>query len=35
MSAYVPLPAAGSSGPWGRVEGELKNQKIGGGLIRA
>ena len=23
MSAYVPLPAVGSSGPWGRVEGKM------------
>jgi len=29
MSVYVPLPAVGSSGPWGRVEGEIKTQKMG------
>ena len=23
MSAYVPLPDVGSSGPWGRVEGKM------------
>ena len=34
-SADVPLLSLGSIGPWGRVEGELKTQKIGGGLIRA
>ena len=27
MSADVSLPAVGSSGPWGRVEGELKTPK--------
>ena len=35
MSADVPPPPVGSIGPWGRGEGELKTQKIGGGLIRA
>jgi len=30
MSAYVPLPAVGFSGPWRRVEKELKTQKNGG-----
>ena len=35
MSADVPPPPVGSIGPWGRGEGELKAQKIGGGLIRA
>ena len=30
MSAYVPLPAVGSSGPWGRVAGKLKTKKNGG-----
>jgi len=38
MSADVPIPALGSIGPWGRVEGELKTQKtqkMVGGLIRA
>jgi len=31
----VPPPPVGSIGPWGAGEGELKTQKIGGGLIRA
>ena len=35
MSADVPPPLVGSIGPWEREEGELKTQKIGGGLIRA
>ena len=30
-----PLWHLGSVGPWGQVEGELKIQKMGGGLIRA
>jgi len=33
MSADVPFPPLGSIGPWG--EGELKTQKMGGGLIHA
>ena len=35
MSADVPPPPVGSIGPWGAGEGELKTQKIRGGLIRA
>ena len=35
MSADVPHPPVGSIGPWGAGEGELKTQKLGGGLIRA
>ena len=35
MSADVPPHPVGSIGPWGAGEGELKTQKIGGGLIRA
>ena len=35
MSADVPPPPVVPIGPWGRGEGELKTQKIGGGLIRA
>ena len=35
MSADVPLPLWGPSAPGGRGEGELKTQKIRGGLIRA
>ena len=35
MSADVPPPPVGSIGIWGAGEGELKTQKIGGGLIRA
>jgi len=30
MSAYVPLPAEGSSGPWGAGGGGVKNSKNGG-----
>jgi len=35
MSADVPLSPLGSISRWGRVKGELKTQKMGGGLIRA
>ena len=35
MSADVPPPPVVPIGPWGAGEGELKTQKIGGGLIRA
>ena len=35
MSADVPPPPVGPIGPWGAGEGELKTQKIRGGLIRA
>ena len=35
MSADVLSHPVGSIGPWGRGDGELKTQKIGGGLIRA
>jgi len=35
MFADVPPPPVGSIGPWGQGEGELKTQKMGGGLIRA
>ena len=35
MSVDVPTPHVGSIGPWGAGEGELKTQKIGGGLIPA
>jgi len=35
MSAYVPLLAVGSNGPWGAGGGRVKNSKMGGGLICA
>ena len=34
MSADVPPPPLGSIGPLRAGEGELKTQKMGGGLIR-
>jgi len=35
MSADVPPPPVVLIGPWGRGEGELNTEKIGGCLIRA